>query len=80
VNVPLTRALPAVLREQLGPSGLRVLIGTVVSTPDTRHVTVAIGGTNVTIPKLASYSAPAAGEPCYVLADPYFTIALGTCK
>jgi hypothetical protein len=80
LNIPASRSLPAVLREQLEPSQLRVLIGKVVSVPDTRHVRVEIQGSQVTIPKLASYSAPAANEPCYVLADPYFTIALGTCK
>jgi hypothetical protein len=78
--VPLTRQLPYVLRERLQAGGATLLIGKVVSVPDSRHVRIEIGGAQVTIPKLASYAAPAAGEPCYVLSDRAMTLALGTIK
>jgi hypothetical protein len=78
--IPYTRTLPYVLRERLQPSSVSVLIGRVVSAPDSRHVRVTISGSDVTVPKLASYATPVAGEPCYVLFAADFTIALGTCK
>jgi len=78
VSVPFTRTLPYVLREQLqGQQGTGILIGNVVSVPDRAHVRVDILGTQVTIPKLASYTDPKVGEAALVLADPLVTAALG---
>ena len=81
MSVPITRTLPYVLRGQINePRGVSFLIGKVISTPDSKHVRIEIGGAQITVPKLASYSAPVANEPCYVLTAGEVTIALGTCK
>jgi hypothetical protein len=78
-EVPVTRTLPYVLRDQLDAlKGVSVLVGKVVSTPDRAHVRVDINGTQVTLPKLASYAAPVVGEPVYILSDPLFTVVLGS--
>jgi hypothetical protein len=81
VGTPV-RTLPNVLRRALTPGqeSARVLLGTVVSAPDNAHVRIDIGGAQSTIPKLAQYSAPVAGEPCYVLVSGAFTIALGSVR
>jgi hypothetical protein len=80
VSVPVTRSLAYVLRERLAPPTTGVLIGKVVSSPNSRQVVVEVAGSNITVPKLASYATPVAGEPCYLLVAPEFTIALGTIK
>lgn len=81
---PPTRTLESVLRERfdaLEAPGLRVVLGKAVSSPDTKHVRVEFsGGVQVVIPKLASYTAPVAGEPVYVLSSAFFTIALGSVR
>lgn len=77
---PLTRTLPTVLRRQLDAERLRFLVAEVVSTPDSAHVTIAIGGANITVPRLASYTAPVVGEPCYCLAGSSLTIAIGAVR
>jgi hypothetical protein len=79
---PFTRGLPYVLREQLERLGNQptLLTGEVVDSVGTDHVTITLGGTNLTIPRLASYSAPKAGDSVYVLGTPLMMIALGTIK
>jgi hypothetical protein len=51
-----------------------------VSAPDNAHVTIELGGVNITIPRLASFTAPTAGGSAYVLASKLVMIALGTVK
>jgi hypothetical protein len=81
VSVPFTRTLPYVLREQLqGDQAVALLVARIVSAPDNAHVVVEIGGTNITIPRLASFTAPTAGGSAYVLASKLVMIALGTVK
>jgi hypothetical protein len=82
VSVPFTRSLPYVLRQQLPQrrQGVVLLIGEVVSAPDTAHVVVELGGVNITVPRLASYTAPQAGDSVYLLGSPLVMIALGTIK
>jgi hypothetical protein len=81
VSVPFTRTLPYVLREQLTERRQVVLlIGRVVSVPDTAHVVVDVAGTNITVPRLASYTAPQANESVYLLGSRLVMIALGTIK
>ena len=82
---PITpvRTLPQVLRQALTrdeTDAPRVLLARVVSAPDNAHVRVDVAGTELVVPRLASYSAPAAGEPCYLLASGVYTIALGTVR
>jgi len=81
-SVPYTRTLPYVLRDQLRPGDaqVRILVGTFVSAPDNAHAVVSIGGTNITVPRLASYTAPVVGQPVYLLTAGLITIALGTVK
>jgi hypothetical protein len=72
------RALPNVLRQALAAGAdVRLELGEVTANPDLLHVTVAVGGDEVTVPKLSSYS-PVVGEPCYLLTSRYWTLALGT--
>jgi hypothetical protein len=81
VTVPFTRTLPYILREQLAERRQVVLlIGRVVSVPDTAHVVVEVAGTNITVPKLASYTTPVAGDSVYLLGSRLVMIALGTIK
>jgi hypothetical protein len=81
VSVPYTRSLPFVLREQLqGRRDVALLIAEVVSAPDTAHVVVDLGGVNITVPRLASYTAPQAGDSVYLLGSTLVMIALGTIK
>ena len=78
MTVPYTRTLPYVLREQFrsGDDRLQLLIGTVVSAPDARHVTLSIGGQTFTVPRLPAY-APTPGEPAYCVSAPGLILALG---
>jgi len=78
--VPFTRTLPYVLRDQVGERDVAVIVGRVEALVDSKRVTVEIGGSNVTVPKLASYAAPVVGDAVYLLVAPVITIALGTCK
>lgn len=81
-NVTPQRRLAAVLRrqQQRDQGVARVQLGKVVAAPDSKHVTVAIGGANVTVPRLASYTAPVANEACYLLAAGGLVIALGAVR
>ena len=78
VNVPLTRSLSYVLREQLAKEPLRLSVGEVVSVPDANHVRVSMQGAEVTLPRLTSYGSPEAGEPAYIVAGALYTMVLGT--
>jgi hypothetical protein len=80
MSVPFTRTLPYVLREQLQGEreGVALLVARIVSAPDNAHVTIELGGTNITIPRLASFTAPPAGGSAYVLASKLVMIAIGT--
>jgi hypothetical protein len=81
MSVPFTRTLPYVLREQLEePIPVSLALGTVVSVPDNAHVVVDIRGVNVTVPRLASYTGPQAGDAAYILVSPLVQIALGAIK
>jgi hypothetical protein len=74
------RALPNVLRQAVSERDVvRFALGEVSGVPDSKHVTVTIAGTDVTVPKLSTY-APTIGEPCYLLTSGYWTLALGTVK
>jgi hypothetical protein len=77
VNVPLTRTLPYVLRDQLQKAGLvRFLIAEVVAIPDALHVTIAQAGVETTIPRISTY-VPTVGEPAYCLAADTIVLAIG---
>lgn len=81
MSVPFPRTLPYVLREQLAKGdAVSVIVGKVVSVPNNAHVRVEVQGGQFTVPKLASYTAPVANEPVYLLVSPAVTIALGTVK
>jgi hypothetical protein len=69
-SVPFTRTLDYVLRDQIGGSsqGAALRAGVVTAIPDAKHVTVAIGGQTLTIPRLSIY-APTVGEGVQILAD-----------
>lgn len=68
VAPPRRKQLGEVLRELVaGGESLRLLVGEVVSSADSKHVTVSIAGTDVEVPKLSSYTAPVTGEACYLL-------------
>jgi hypothetical protein len=56
VTVPFTRTLPYVLREQLQQRGARALVAEVAAVPDPETVTIDQGGTQVTIPRVSSYT------------------------
>lgn len=74
------RQLPSVLRAALTDrpgTTLRLELGEVVAIPDELRVTISIGGEDVTMPRLAAYT-PNVGEPAYVLAGGFWTIAIGT--
>jgi hypothetical protein len=73
---PATRSLEAVLLAGLASRELRLLVGTLVGAVDFAYVVVSIGGAQVTVPKVSSYS-PNAGEPCYLLSDGSRLLALG---
>jgi hypothetical protein len=81
---PVTRSLTKVLRQQARDARtLRLLVAGVVSVPDSAHVVVDVNGdglANVSVPRLASYTAPAAGDVVYLLCAGSLVIALGTCK
>jgi hypothetical protein len=82
VSVPFTRTLPYVLREQLyeRQRGVTLMIGEVVSAPDSAHVVVEIAGANITVPRLASYTDAQPGDSVYLLGSTLVMIALGTIK
>jgi hypothetical protein len=79
VSVPASRTIEAVLREQLEKRPPRVTLGIVTAIPDPAHVTVQIGDGTITVPKIAMYT-PVVGEPCYLLFDDLFTVAMGSTK
>ena len=80
MSVPVTRELAYVLREQLNEGGgLQLILGKVTAVPDSRHCTVTIGGTAMTVPKLSSYAA-AVNDVAYLLAGPSILLAIGTVK
>lgn len=74
------RSLAAVLRRRLRRPPAELLIAKVTATPDSKHVTVSFNGSAVTVPRLASYTAPVVNEPCYLLAAGSLTIALGAVR
>ena len=79
MSVPFTRTLPYVLREQLkAGQQLKLLIGEVVSSPDTRSVQIVVDGQTLTIPRLTTVNAPTPGDPEYVLVGPSRMIAIGS--
>jgi hypothetical protein len=80
--VPFTRGLPAVLKQLAADkaSNTRVSIAEVVSVPNSQTLVVDVGGTHVTVPRLASYAAPVAGEVVYLLVGNSLVLALGTVK
>lgn len=81
MSVPFTRTLPYVLRDAIKgaeTSGLRLMVGTVVSSPDARHIVVSIQGQNFTVPRLKSYNPANAGDPAYLLVGPSLLLAIGT--
>jgi hypothetical protein len=81
MSIPFTRSLPYVLREQLHEGEqVKLLIARAVSVPNTSHVVVELGGVNITVPRLASYTAPSAGDSVYLLSSTLVMIALGTIK
>jgi hypothetical protein len=89
-SVPFTRSLPYVLREKLGAaakgghaegvsSGVSVLLGKVTAVPNNKSVTVLIGASTVTVPKISTY-VPVVNEPCVILSDPLVTVAIGAVR
>jgi len=75
---PVTRSLPAVLRElaEGNPSAAEITFGKVVAVPDSKHVSVNIGGSNVIVSRIATYT-PTVGEGCLILAGASVLIAIG---
>lgn len=75
---PLTRTLPAVLRDALNPEpGLQLLVGRVAATVSNAYVDVAINGTTVRVARL--YGARVVvGEPAYLLSSGDSLLYLGT--
>jgi hypothetical protein len=76
VSVPATRLLQSVLREELAPSGLHLVLGKVVSVPDASHVRIELQGQQVTVPRISGY-VPQANESVYCLSGEGLTLALG---
>ena len=68
MSVPFTRTLPYVLRDQLNRRWAALRAGKVAAVPDATHVTVDIGGSQLTIPRLSSYT-PTVAEGVQILAD-----------
>jgi hypothetical protein len=80
-EVPYTRDLAYVLRDKLKEKPLKLTAATVVSVPDARHVTVTLDGSvNFTVPRLKSYTAPAAGDPAFLLITNDLILAIGSVK
>lgn len=92
MSVPLTRSLPVVLREALGPSsdhaeslsagpGITLLVGTcgnaIAAPTGNAYVDVVINGAHVTVPKLNGAKF-ATGAPAYLLTAGDFMLYLGT--
>lgn len=76
---PFTRTLPYVLRDQLDRPDVRLIAAKVTAVPDSKHVTIDLGGTTTKIPKLAGYSA-VVNDVAQVLAIGSVMLALGTVK
>lgn len=76
MSVPITRTLPYVLRDQLNPEPLKMIVARVVAIPDPDHVRIDVQGSQVTVPRISNYL-PTIGEPCYCLAGKPAFIALG---
>jgi hypothetical protein len=77
------RDLPELLRRQFAQARgvpCSLLVATVVSAPDSRHVRIVVNGVNADIAKLTSYAAPVAGEPCYVLIADGTALAIGAVR
>jgi Na+-transporting methylmalonyl-CoA/oxaloacetate decarboxylase beta subunit len=80
---PPTRSLAVVLRASAATARpLRILVAGVTAAPDSAHVTIDVNGDGdtVTVPKLASYTNPVAGDVVYCIAAGTLVIALGTIK
>lgn len=79
---PPTRSLVRTLRNVQRGRPLRLRAAGVTGVPDSAHVTVDFNGDGdtLTVPRLASYTAPAVGDAVYCLADSSMVICLGTCK
>lgn len=80
---PPTRSLTVVLRPSTATARpLRLFAAGVTAAPDSAHVTIDKNGDGdtVTVPKLASYANPAAGDVVYCIAAGPLVIALGTIK
>jgi len=79
MSVPYTRTLAYVLRDQLQGRhpGLRLFIAPVAAVPDAGHVTIDQAGTQVTIPRLRSYS-PVVGEGAFCIVDTATIVAIGS--
>ena len=81
MSVPFTRSLAYVLREQLNePDRVAFVTGKVVSVPDNAHVRVEVAGTQFTVPRLSSWTAPGVNDSAYLLVSPLVTIAIGTVR
>jgi hypothetical protein len=80
VDVPVTRTLARVLRQQLRPQGdpVELLIGIGAGGGSNAYANVILGGQTLSIPKLADTRQPAAGGPAYVLASGDFLLCIGT--
>lgn len=81
MSTPLTRTLPAVLREAVDRgAGLQLVVatcGTVTAPPaGNAYVDVVINSAHVTVPKLNGAKF-ATGTPCYLLALGDFLLYLG---
>jgi hypothetical protein len=80
-DLPATRTLAAVLRQQLAPQGdpvaLLIGIGAAPPTNANAYANVTIGGQTLTIPKLRDARQPAVGGPAYVLAGHDFLLYIG---
>lgn len=85
IRHPVTRTLSAVLRQQARtppPRSLRLVVGQVVATPDSAHITIDVNGDGdtVTVPRLASVTGVAVGDAVYCIASSSIVIAIGTIK
>jgi hypothetical protein len=77
---PLTRTLPAVLRDALNPEpGLALLVGRVAATVNNAYVDVTINATTVRVPRLYG-TRVVVGEPAYLLSSGDALLYIGTCS
>jgi hypothetical protein len=75
---PLTRTLPAVLRDALNTDpGLHLLVGRVAATVSNAYVDVTLNGTTVRVPRLYG-SRVTVGEPAYLLSSGDVLLYIGT--